>query len=85
MKIIFSTCWLAPLLSTIVIVAAFVSVSMALYPLPYYLSKAIPYALLLTVLVVIYQLFTNPKIALKTLALGLVPFALSYLWFIQTV
>jgi hypothetical protein len=83
-KCIYKTSWVAPLVSTTIVVAAFVSTIMGLFPLPYYFSSILPFVLFANILIIGYQAFFKKAEFIKTSLISIVPFGLSYLWFIQT-
>ena len=85
MKIYIESSWLAPLITAAIAIAAFVSVEMRLFPAPYYIGKAIPFAFGGNVIVLIYQLSMKRfRVAMKTSLFSILPGLICLLWFVQT-
>lgn len=84
-KKVLDSFWIVPIFSTFFIISIFASVLLRLFPLPYYLSIALPFVLITHLIVIIYNLFKNRKTAVKMIFLTLLPLALVYLLSIQSV
>ena len=84
MKKLIETYWATPLITTLVVIAAFISVFLQLFPLPYYIGLIIPYSILANILVIGYQAFFRREMVVKTVLSSLVPFCLGILWYIQS-
>jgi hypothetical protein len=81
---LFCSYWAIPLFTAALVVLAFVSVYLQLFPVPYYLGLALPYMLLVNVITLIYQAVFHRKIVLKSILSSVASLGLGYLWFIQT-
>jgi len=84
MKIL-KTFWFVPSVVLLLVIAMWASVFLSLFPLPYYLSKVVPFALLFNVVFMVYLLVTkNIMVLLKASPVLFIGFALWYLWYMQT-
>ena len=84
MKKLIETYWATPLITTLVVIAAFISVELQLFPLPYYIGLIIPYSIIANILVIGYQAFFRREMVVKTVLSSIVPFCLGILWYIQS-
>lgn len=78
------TPWAAPLATTAVAVAAFITVSIQLFPLPHYLGLTLPVAVAVNVAIVLFQAACLRQVVLKTITYSFLPLVLAGLWFTQT-
>ncbi|WP_045860075.1 hypothetical protein [Teredinibacter purpureus] len=81
---LFSSYWAIPLLTAVLVVFAFISVYLQLFPVPYYLGLALPYMLLVNVITLFYQAVFHREIILKSIFISIASLGLGFLWFIQT-
>ncbi len=73
------------MITSVVVIAAFTAVDLGLFPLPYYLGKAILPAAAVNVIVLGCQLWKKQYALLrKTALLSVVAGALCFVWFVQT-
>jgi len=84
MKKIIDRIWLLPILLALVVTFAFATVSMGLFPMPYYLSLAIPYLIVANIFLLVFVAIQHRSHLLKTILVSAVSLTLAYLWLIQT-
>lgn len=82
MKKLIETYWATPLITTLVVIANFISMELRLFPLPSYIGVLIPYSLIANIVVIGYQAFFRRDMVVKTVLSSLVPFCLGILWYL---
>jgi hypothetical protein len=76
--------WLLPLALAIVVIIAFASVVVGLFPMPYYFGLVIPYLAVGNLGLIAYVAARQRKQLLKVSLASIISLGLAYLWVIQT-
>ena len=84
MRKIIDKIWLFPLVLGLVVILAFATVVMGLFPMPYYFGLVIPYLVVCNLVLIAYVAARHKKPLLKFSVVSLFSLGLAYLWAIQS-